>query len=91
MPFHFKGLHSVLSRSGTTSGMAQSSGEKLPDTEIILERGNTMKRSSTNDVSQTFSNMRRYRSALSRKSAPLICSRIVPASLAVSLQFQEKG
>lgn len=46
----------------------QSSGEKLPDTEIKLERENTMKRNTTDDVLQAFSSILRYRSALPRKS-----------------------
>ena len=47
-----------------------------------------MKRSSTHDVLQTFSSMRRYRNAHSRKSA-LICPRIVPASLGLPVWDRE--
>ena len=45
-----------------------------------------MKRSSTDDVLETFCCMRRYGSALSRKSAPL-CLCIVPASLLTHVDY----
>ena len=86
VPFQFKRLHSrnselsemlvqffyeFASENEFASRIAQSPGEEPPHTPIIQYIGNMIRRSSTPDVLQTSLSIYQFKSALSRKSAPL--------------------